>query len=58
MKKLREIFPLYEDMTTAAIGGGSAMGTGAIQNFDPVISFRQQPLRRAKKSKRINKKSK
>lgn len=54
-KNLRDIFPLMtEDMGVAAIGGGGAMGTGAIQNFDPVIAFRQ-PLRRMKKPKRINK---
>lgn len=53
MKKLREIFPMCEDMGVAAIGGG-VMGTQAIQSFDPVISFKQM-AGTVKKKKRINK---
>ena len=53
MKRLRDIFPVEEDMGTAAIGGG-VMGTQAIQNFDPVISFKQK-ADTIKKKKRINK---
>jgi hypothetical protein len=52
MKKLRDIFPVEEDMGVGAIGGG--MGTQAIQNFDPVISFKQKAVT-IKKKKRINK---
>jgi hypothetical protein len=55
MKKLRDIFPVEEDMGTASIGGGGGdMGTQAIQNFDPVISFKQA-AQNIKKKKRINK---
>jgi hypothetical protein len=54
MKKLRDIFPVEEDMGTAAIGGGGVMGTQAIQSFDPVISFKQA-AQNIKKKKRINK---
>jgi hypothetical protein len=53
MKKLRDIFPVEEDMGTGAIGGG-VMGTQAIQSFDPVISFKQA-AQNIKKKKRINK---
>ena len=53
MKRLRDIFPVEEDMGTAAIGGG-VMGTQAIQSFDPVISFKQK-ADTIKKKKRINK---
>jgi hypothetical protein len=53
MKPLRDIFPIREDMGTGAISGGNHdLGTGAIQNFDPVISFQ---VRNPKKKKRINK---
>ena len=53
MKRLRDIFPIEEDTGVAAIGGG-AMGTQAIQSFDPVISFKQK-ADTIKKKKRINK---
>ena len=53
MKKLRDIFPVEEDMGVGAIGGGG-VGTQAIQNFDPVISFKQK-ADTIKKKKRINK---
>jgi hypothetical protein len=55
MKRLRDIFPVEEDMGVGAIGGGGGdMGTQAIQNFDPVISFKQT-ADTIKKKKRINK---
>ena len=54
MKRLRDIFPVEEDMGVGAIGGGGVMGTQAIQNFDPVISF-QRRTPAPKKKKRINK---
>jgi len=55
MKKLRDIFPVEEDMGVGAIGGGGGvMGTSAIQGFDPVISFKQK-ADTIKKKKRINK---
>jgi len=55
MKKLRDIFPVEEDMGVGAIGGGGGvMGTSAIQGFDPVISFKQT-ADTIKKKKRINK---
>jgi len=55
MKKLRDIFPVEEDMGVSAIGGGGGdMSTQAIQNFDPVISF-QRRTPAPKKKKRINK---
>ena len=54
MKKLRDIFPVEEDMGVGAIGGGGVMGTSAIQGFDPVITFKQK-ADTIKKKKRINK---
>ena len=55
MKKLRDIFPVEEDMGVGAIGGGGVMGTSAIQGFDPVISFKQAAQNIKKKKKPINK---
>jgi hypothetical protein len=54
MKKLRDIFPISEDMGVGAIGGGGGgqLTTQAVQSFDPVMTAK--PLRR-KKLKRINK---
>ena len=54
MKKLRDIFPVEEDMGVGAIGGGGVMGTSAIQGFDPDITFKQK-ADTIKKKKRINK---
>ena len=48
MKKLREIFPIHEDM------GTGAMGTGAIQGFDGALGF-AKPFTKKKKQKSINK---